>query len=85
MNAETLISTYFQTGSLPDLPADHFIDGAFVAPVNGARMESFDPGRGRVFADLPVAMPRMWIVQLNQPCGASKYGVVALPPSVAVC
>jgi aldehyde dehydrogenase (NAD+)/betaine-aldehyde dehydrogenase len=51
MNAETLISTYFQTGSLPDLPADHFIDGAFVAPVNGARMESFDPGRGRVFAD----------------------------------
>lgn len=51
MNAETLISTYFQTGSLPDLPADHFIDGRFVAPVNGGRMESFDPGRGRVFAE----------------------------------
>lgn len=51
MNAETLIPTYFQTGSLPDLPADHFIDGRYVAPVNGGRMESFDPGRGRVFAE----------------------------------
>lgn len=51
MNAEALITTYFETGTFPDLPKGHFIDGAFVAPAGGTQMESFDPGRGRAFAE----------------------------------
>lgn len=51
MTPDQMISNYFQTGSLPDLPRDHFIDGAFVAGESGARMQSFDPGTGEVFAD----------------------------------
>ena len=38
------------TGRLPGLPDAHFIDGAFRPAVNGARMESFDPGTGAAFA-----------------------------------
>lgn len=38
------------TGRLQGLPEGHFIDGRFVPPAHGQRMESFDPGRGRPFA-----------------------------------
>ncbi|UWR62709.1 aldehyde dehydrogenase family protein [Phaeobacter inhibens] len=51
MSADGLIAAYFDTGALPDLPRDHFIDGRAVAPGAGGRMESFDPGRGTAFAD----------------------------------
>ncbi|ETX28069.1 aldehyde dehydrogenase family protein [Roseivivax isoporae] len=50
MNADALITTYFETGTLPDLPRGHFIDGAFVAPEGGGMMDSFDPGTGRAYA-----------------------------------
>ncbi|SDF40118.1 aldehyde dehydrogenase family protein [Limimaricola pyoseonensis] len=50
MIADALIATYFETGTLPDLPQGHFIDGAFVAPAAGGTMESLDPGTGRAFA-----------------------------------
>lgn len=50
MTADDLIGTYFATGTLPDLPKGHFIDGHFVEPISGAEMESFDPGTGRAFA-----------------------------------
>lgn len=49
MSADALISTYFATGTLPDLPRDPFIGGAFVPPAKGAYMESFDPGTASAF------------------------------------
>ncbi|MBB4064843.1 aldehyde dehydrogenase family protein [Gellertiella hungarica] len=36
--------------AIAGLPRGHFIDGAFVAPLEGGEMESFDPGLGRPFA-----------------------------------
>ncbi|MFW8636664.1 aldehyde dehydrogenase family protein [Cribrihabitans pelagius] len=51
MTADHLISTYFDTGTLPDLPRDHFIGGQFVASDDGNRMQSFDPGTGTAFAE----------------------------------
>lgn len=51
MTADQMISTYFETGTLPNLPRDHFIDGAFIPAVSGNRMESFDAGTGEAFAD----------------------------------
>lgn len=39
------------TGTVPGLPGGHFIDGGFRAAASGARMASFDPGRGAPFAD----------------------------------
>jgi len=39
-----------QTGTVPDLPTGHFIGGRFQPSVNGAEMESFDPGRAEPFA-----------------------------------
>jgi aldehyde dehydrogenase (NAD+) len=38
------------TGTLAGLPEQHFIDGGFVAPASGERMETLDPGTGRAFA-----------------------------------
>lgn len=38
-------------GKVAGLPTDHFIDGGFVPAVNGARMPSYDPGRGAIFAE----------------------------------
>ena len=51
MTSEKMISTYFKTGTLPELPRGHFIDGAFVAADSGNRMQSFDAGTGEAFAD----------------------------------
>ena len=51
MTSEKMISTYFKTGTLPELPRGHFIDGAFVAADSGNRMQSFDAGTGDAFAD----------------------------------
>jgi aldehyde dehydrogenase (NAD+)/betaine-aldehyde dehydrogenase len=51
MTSDRMISTYFETGTLPDLPRDHFIDGVFVAADSGNRMESFDAGTGEAFAE----------------------------------
>jgi len=51
MTSDRMISTYFETGTLQDLPRDHFIDGAFVAADSGNRMESFDAGTGEAFSD----------------------------------
>lgn len=38
------------TGTLPDLPQGHFIDGRFHPAAAGRLMESFDPGRAAPFA-----------------------------------
>ena len=51
MTSDRLISTYFATGTLPDLPRDHFIDGAWAEAESKNRMESFDAGTGMAFAD----------------------------------
>ncbi|MFW2586921.1 aldehyde dehydrogenase family protein [Sagittula sp. SSi028] len=51
MTLDALIQTYFDTGTLPDLPRDHFIDGQFIAPQAGAYMDSFDPATGTAFGD----------------------------------
>ena len=51
MTSDQLITTYFETGRLPNLPRDHFIGGAWVAADSGNRMESFDAGTGVAFAD----------------------------------
>jgi acyl-CoA reductase-like NAD-dependent aldehyde dehydrogenase len=47
----TLVEEVMATGRLAGLPGGHFIDGAFVAAAAGGTMASFDPGRGRAFAD----------------------------------
>lgn len=39
------------SGTVAGLPTGHFIDGGFVPAANGARMPSYDPGRGEVFAE----------------------------------
>lgn len=51
MTPDQMISNYFVTGTLPELPRDHFIDGVFVAADSGNRMESFDAGTGEAFAE----------------------------------
>ena len=49
MSTEATIRDYLASGALPDLPADHFIGGAWAAPAANQRMETFDPGLGRAF------------------------------------
>ncbi|RAI02337.1 aldehyde dehydrogenase [Acuticoccus sediminis] len=49
MNLAAAVRAYLDDGTLPDLPVDHFIDGAFVAPAAGERLETFDPGLARPF------------------------------------
>ncbi|MFS4583408.1 aldehyde dehydrogenase family protein [Phaeobacter sp. C3_T13_0] len=51
MTVDHRISTYFETGTLPNLPGDHFINGGPAVAYAGERMQSFDPGRGVAFAD----------------------------------
>ena len=48
MTAADLIHTYRTTGTLPHLPQGHFIDGALHPALDGAEMDSFDPGRAQV-------------------------------------
>ncbi|HEY9549112.1 MAG TPA: aldehyde dehydrogenase family protein, partial [Kiloniellaceae bacterium] len=38
------------TGTLPDLPSGHFVDGGYTAASSRRVMESFDPGRAESFA-----------------------------------
>lgn len=45
-----LVHEALTTGTLPDLPSRHFIDGEHAASASGATMETFDPGSGRPFA-----------------------------------
>ncbi|MDP3409020.1 aldehyde dehydrogenase family protein [Bosea sp. (in: a-proteobacteria)] len=45
-----LVAEARRSGTLAGLPSEHFIDGRFVASISGAKMESFDPGRGVPFA-----------------------------------
>lgn len=46
-----LVEEVFATGRLSDLPAGHFIGGAFVPSLRGGRMETFDAGRGAAYAE----------------------------------
>lgn len=45
------VESYFATGTIAGLPQGHFIDGRIVAAAVGARMPSYDPGTGKVFAE----------------------------------
>jgi acyl-CoA reductase-like NAD-dependent aldehyde dehydrogenase len=47
---QTLLETAQATGTVPDLPNGHFIDGRFVASADGREMESDDPGAAKPFA-----------------------------------
>ena len=47
---DALIDEALSNGTLQGLPQGHFIDGCFVKSLSGNEMESFDPGRGRAFA-----------------------------------
>lgn len=47
---EELVEEARRSGTLAGLPSGHFNDGRFVASISGAKMESFDPGRGVPFA-----------------------------------
>lgn len=49
MSTEALVGEYFSSGTLSGLPDGHFIDGAFIAAVDGRTMETFDPGAARAF------------------------------------
>lgn len=48
--ADALVAEALATGTLKGLPQGHFIDGRFAEALSGNSMESFDPGRGQVFA-----------------------------------
>ena len=47
---QALVREAEATGRISGLPDSHFIDGRFVGPINGASMETFDPGTGAPFA-----------------------------------
>lgn len=47
MTVKHLVSQYIDTGTLPNLPKDHYIDGAFCPSLSGNALESFDPGTGQ--------------------------------------
>ncbi|WP_282602147.1 aldehyde dehydrogenase family protein [Paracoccus sp. PARArs4] len=57
MKLADLIRTYDETGTLPMLPQGHYIDGAFHPASDGARMDSFDPGRGTVLGSFAAGGP----------------------------
>ncbi|MDH5540979.1 MAG: aldehyde dehydrogenase family protein, partial [Rhizobacter sp.] len=46
-----LVEEALATGTLANLPQQHFIDGQWTAPANGGRMRSVDPGTGRAFTE----------------------------------
>ncbi|MDQ0468598.1 aldehyde dehydrogenase family protein [Labrys wisconsinensis] len=47
---DALVGEALATGTIAGLPDGHFIDGRLVPSQSGAGMESWDPGRGAVFA-----------------------------------
>lgn len=47
---DALVKEALTTGRVAGLPDGHFIGGRFQPSQSGARMESFDPGRGTAFA-----------------------------------
>lgn len=49
-DSQSLVEIALSSGTLPDLPSGHFIDGSFTAAASGRSMESFDPGRSEPFA-----------------------------------
>ncbi|MXN65884.1 aldehyde dehydrogenase family protein [Stappia sp. GBMRC 2046] len=49
-SAKSLAAEVLRSGSMRGLPEGHFIDGGFTKPAHNRTMESFDPGRGEVFA-----------------------------------
>ncbi len=48
---DALVAEALGSGTLAGLPTDHFIDGRYTPPVHGRKMASFDPGRGKPFAE----------------------------------
>lgn len=50
MNLQALAEAAHRAGTLPDLPTRHFIDGHWCASEDGAELDSWDPGTGKVFA-----------------------------------
>ncbi len=50
-NINQQIQEYLNQGKTPKLPKGHYINGAFVAPINDEYMPSYDAGFGRAFAD----------------------------------
>jgi acyl-CoA reductase-like NAD-dependent aldehyde dehydrogenase len=49
MDLSALLALAQRTGTVPDLPTRHFIDGHWCASASGAEMDSWDPGTGKVF------------------------------------
>ena len=49
MDLQSLVAYAQRTGSLPDLPTHHFIDGHWCASADGVELDSWDPGTGKVF------------------------------------
>jgi len=49
MDVQFLVELAQRTGTLTDLPTQHFIDGHWCASAHGAMMDSWDPGTGKVF------------------------------------
>jgi acyl-CoA reductase-like NAD-dependent aldehyde dehydrogenase len=47
-----LVNEARKTGSIADLPEQHWIDGRSVPSVSGRRMETIDPGTGKAFASV---------------------------------
>ncbi|GLS18296.1 aldehyde dehydrogenase [Labrys miyagiensis] len=47
---DALVQEALTTGRIAGLPGGHFVDGRFQPSHSGARMDSFDPGRGTAFA-----------------------------------
>jgi len=50
-NRDTLLAEIKASGTLNGLPTGHFIDGRWTPAAKGRSMESYDPGRGAVFAE----------------------------------
>jgi acyl-CoA reductase-like NAD-dependent aldehyde dehydrogenase len=48
MDLQALVALARESGTLPDLPSQHFIDGHWCASANGAEMDSWDPGTGKM-------------------------------------
>ncbi|WP_299822632.1 aldehyde dehydrogenase family protein [uncultured Jannaschia sp.] len=48
MTTDALVETYFRTGTPPDLPQGHFIDGELAPAASGRTMDSFDPAMGEI-------------------------------------